>query len=75
MGKFPSATKALPLVRSLLRMSSSRAYQVVATVPTGLERGAGDEYREVLGREALVHRGSISCTLESVEELMKVRAL
>lgn len=65
---------ALLLLRRLPSMSSSGTYQVVATVPTGLERGAADECREVLGREALVHRGSISCTLESVEELLKVRA-
>ena len=55
-------------------MASSRVYPVVATVPTGLERGAAEECREALGREATAHRGSITCTLESVEELVEVSA-
>ena len=71
-----SGVRRLRLWR-LVRMQSSpspRTYQVVATVPTGLERGAAEECREVLGRVAGItaNRGSITCTLESPEELVKV---
>ena len=60
----------------LVRMSASCAYDVVATVPTGLERSAAEECRETLGpgREVLAHRGAISCRLERSEELSKVRS-
>ena len=53
-------------------MAAPRTFTVVATVPTGLERGAAEECREILGKEAAAHRGSITCTLEAVEELSKV---
>ena len=53
-------------------MAVSRTFTVVATVPTGLERGAAEECREVLRKEATAHRGSITCTLEAVEELSTV---
>ena len=55
-------------------MAASCAYDVVATVPSGLERSAAKECRETLGpgREVLAHRGSISCPLERSEELSKV---
>lgn len=61
------------LVRILARMASiQRVFHVVGTVPTGLERGAAQECREVLGKEATAQRGSITCTLNAVEELSKV---
>ena len=63
----------IPVTRRLWRrMTSPRVFPVVATVPTGLERGAAEECREVLAREATAQRGSITCTLEAVEELSKV---
>lgn len=64
---------AVTLSRGVARMASSpRVFPVVATVPTGLERGAAEECGEVLGKCATVQRGSITCTLDSVEELAKV---
>ena len=63
---------AAVVTHRLVRMASPRVFPVAATVPTGLERGAVEECREVLGREATAHRGSITCTLEAVEELAKV---
>ena len=46
---------------------------VVATVPTGLEKGAADECREVLGRgNVIAGRGKISFPLQSLEEISKV---
>ena len=46
--------------------------EIIATVPTGLEHGAADECREILGREAKIQRGRILIELLSVEELTKV---
>ena len=45
-----------------------------ATVPTGLERCAVEECGEVLGRGAAARarRGSITCTLQTLDELAKV---
>jgi hypothetical protein len=56
-------------------MAARHAFPVVATVPTGLERGAAEECRELLGREATARRGSITCTLEAVDELSMVYSL
>ena len=53
-------------------MASSFLCEVCATVPTGLEPGAADEFQEVLGRAARVLRGRISFQLASLEELSKV---
>lgn len=46
--------------------------EIIATVPTGLEHGAADECREILGREAKIQRGRILIELLSMEELTKV---
>ena len=46
--------------------------EIIATVPTGLEHGAADECREILGRGAKILRGRISLELFSTEELTKV---
>ena len=58
---------------NVVSMSSATVCEITATVPTGLEPGAADECREVLGREARIQRGRISFDLLSVEELTKVR--
>ena len=52
--------------------SSPGVFHLVATVPTGLERGAAEECREVLGKETAARRGSITCTLDTLDELAKV---
>lgn len=51
---------------------SGRLYQLVATVPTGLEGGAVDEFKEVLGRKAEAERGKIRLEIASLEELKQV---
>lgn len=44
-----------------------------ATVPTGLEKGAADECKELLGRgDVLSERGKVSFPLYSLNELSKV---
>ena len=45
---------------------------MMATVPTGLERCAAEECSEAVGRGSAAHRGSITCTLETLEDLTKV---
>lgn len=46
---------------------------IIATVPTGLENGAADECREVLGREDVEpERGKIVFPLYTLQELDKV---
>lgn len=48
-------------------------FKVIATVPTGLEQSAAEECSETIGSGvASAQRGSISCTLERVEDLRKV---
>ena len=50
--------------------------KIVATVPTGLEKGAADECREALGRGSVVaDRGRISFPLFCLDELSKVIGL
>ena len=44
-----------------------------ASVPTGLEVGAGEELKEVLGRPAQTSRGRIIFTLNTLDELLKVQ--
>ena len=51
---------------------SGRLHQLVATVPTGLEGGAVDEFREVLGRKAEAERGKIRFEIAFLEELKQV---
>ena len=58
---------------TIVSMSSAPVCEITATVPTGLELGAAEECREVLGRGARIQRGRISFDLLSVEELTKVR--
>ena len=58
---------------TIVSMSSAPVCEITATVPTGLEPGAAEECREVLGRGARIQRGRISFDLLSVEELTKVR--
>lgn len=58
---------------NVVSMSSATVCEITATVPTGLEPGAAEECREVLGREARLQRGRIAFDLLSVEELTKVR--
>ena len=58
---------------NVVSMSSATVCEIAATVPTGLEPGAAEECREVLGREARIQRGRIAFDLLSVEELTKVR--
>lgn len=60
---------------NIISMSSAPVCEITATVPTGLEPGAADECREVLGRGARIQRGRISFDLLSVEELTKVRIM
>ncbi len=46
---------------------------IIATIPTGLEKGAADECKEILGRSnVLSDRGKIVFLLHCVEELSKV---
>ncbi len=46
---------------------------IIATIPTGLEKGAADECKEVLGRSNVVsERGKIVFPLHCLEELSKV---
>ncbi len=46
---------------------------IVATVPTGLEKGAAEECKQVLGRGDVVsERGKIIFQLHCLEELAKV---
>ena len=61
------------LIRS--KMSGGSVCKICATVPTGLEYGAADECREVLGDNAHVQhqRGRLSFLLHSLEELEKAR--
>ena len=51
---------------------SASLYQLIATVPTGLEGGAADEFKEVLGRKAEPERGKIGFEIASLEELKQV---
>lgn len=51
---------------------SACLYQLIATVPTGLEGGAADEFKEALGRKAEAERGKIRFELGSLDELKQV---
>ena len=51
---------------------SGRLHKLVATVPTGLEGGAVDEFKDVLGRKAEAERGKIRFEIASLEELKQV---
>lgn len=46
--------------------------KIEASVPTGLEIGAAEECKEVLGRPAESSRGRLSFQLHSVDELTAV---
>ena len=46
--------------------------EFTATVPTGLEGGAADEFAEILGRKARAERGKILFDILSLKELEKV---
>jgi len=50
----------------------SELCKLKASVPTGLEIGARDEVRDVLGRPAQTSRGRVVFSLVSLEELAKV---
>ena len=52
--------------------SPAGRFLLMATVPTGLERCAAEECSEVVGRGVVAHRGAITCTLDTVEDLAKV---
>lgn len=47
--------------------------ELTATVPTGLEGGAADEFKEKLGRNAEAARGRVKFNILSLEELKLVR--
>ena len=52
---------------------SKQLCNIIATVPTGLEKGAADECRDVLGRvDVEPQRGKIVIPLCALQELDKV---
>ncbi len=54
-------------------MAAKGLCTIVATVPTGLEKGAAEECKQVLGRGDVVsERGKIIFQLHCLEELAKV---
>ena len=50
----------------------ARLCELIATVPTGLEEGAADEFEETLGRKAEATRGKIKFGIVSLKELEQV---
>ena len=50
----------------------ARLCELIATVPTGLEEGAADEFEETLGRKAEATRGKIKFEIVSLMELEQV---
>ena len=46
--------------------------ELMATVPTGLEVGAADEFEETLGRKARAERGKIKFDIATLKEMEKV---
>lgn len=54
-------------------METEGVCKLEASVPTGLEVGAGEECAEVLGRPPVSSRGRLAFTLCALEELKKVK--